>query len=151
MYAIRSYYALAYCAAMHPFGISTRVSQLNVSRPDTRGGVLPPATGQATVTVDGDPPTTLVTVPANNSYVPGSTSAPTFVKIEGEASDPTSFISKVEVDTGSGWVEASGLEEWLAELEVTEGGYTVQARATDAVGNLGPVSPQSSFIRNNFV
>ena len=133
----------AYCVSMQQFGLSANASRLNVSSPDTRGGFIT-AQGGLTVTVDADAPTAQITKPAaDNTYYKGSQGAPTVITIGGTASDPTSFISKIEVDSGSGWALASGLEEWLAQVSVTEGVYTLNARATDTVGNLGPANTRS--------
>ncbi len=77
----------AYCVAVQRFGNSANVSQLNVSRPDTRGGFVP-GIGELTLTVDADPPTVMLTAPAvDNVYYKGSSGIPEIITIEGAAID----------------------------------------------------------------
>jgi hypothetical protein len=67
--------------------------------------------------------------------------------IGGSASDLTAGVGKVEVNVNNGgWQLASGDEAWSYPLAVTEGAYTVQARATDAAGNVGAPSPAITVI-----
>ena len=90
---------------------------------------------QAIVTIDADAPASAVTSPANLTYLQAGS---TFI-IGGNASDPTSYISSVEVSAdGGAWQPAEGAEAWAYAYAVpsAEGQHTLLSRATDAVGNV---------------
>ena len=85
----------AYCAAVHRFGNSANVSQLNVSRPDTRGGFVP-GIGELTLTVDADPPTVQLTAPAtNNTYYKGSSGTPEILRSKAPPSIRTRLSARL--------------------------------------------------------
>ncbi|MFZ9017499.1 MAG: HYR domain-containing protein, partial [Ilumatobacteraceae bacterium] len=61
--------------------------------------------------------------------------------IGGSSSDVGSGVAGVEVRVDGGeWVAADGAEAWSFPLVVTNGFYEVEVRATDLVGNVGPIS-----------
>ncbi|RME42966.1 MAG: hypothetical protein D6791_16585, partial [Chloroflexi bacterium] len=84
------------------------------------------------VTIDDDLPASSLT---SGQYV----AADGFRVIGGEATDPTSYVKQVEVRIGqSDFKPAKGTEVWAYTWAVpkAEGRYTIQTRATDAVGHV---------------
>ncbi len=98
------------------------------------------ASQEITVTVDTDTPTVSITSPANGAFLNGNR----YQVIGGEAHDPTSFIRLVEVSVDGGpYVPASGAESWAYTWDLRNlapGVHTLDARATDALGHVSPVS-----------
>jgi uncharacterized repeat protein (TIGR01451 family) len=84
------------------------------------------------LTIDDDLPTSSLT---SGSHV----QAGGFRIIGGLAGDPTSYIQRVDVQVAgqTGWETATGAEAWAYTWDVpsSEGRYTVQSRAVDAVGH----------------
>lgn len=106
--------------------------RLNATQGDPRGGKITASNG-LTVTIDADKPTSAIGGLANNQYIRGNTTH----TIGGNASDATAGVTTVEVNINNGgWQPASGNESWAYNLAVTTGNYTIQTRATDAVGNV---------------
>lgn len=107
-------------------------TKLNASIPDTRGGKIT-ASGGLTVTIDADKPTSTISGLSNGQYIRGNG----VQTIGGNATDVTSGVAGVAVKVNGGSFQpASGAESWAYNLAVTEGAYTLQSRATDAVGNV---------------
>ncbi|MCB0086349.1 MAG: hypothetical protein KDE54_00420 [Caldilineaceae bacterium] len=108
---------------------------------------------QRTLTVDGDKPAT-----ANIDTAYFSQSAPgPYVRsadalvFAGSASDSTSYITKVEVNPGKGWVAAAGTETWAYRWEtsgLSDGPHTIQVRATDTVGNQSNAASWHTILDN---
>ncbi len=90
------------------------------------------------LTVDADAPTSTVVSLADNQTMAITGT----LIIGGDAEDPTSNIASVEVSVNSGpWQPATGAESWTyAFTPAGDGAYTIQTRATDIAGNLGPAS-----------
>ena len=78
----------SYCVGV----ANNKWSKLNISQPDPRGGKIT-ASGGLSLTVDTDKPTSSLSGLVNGQYVKGLS---TYI-IGGNASDPTSGVSKVEV------------------------------------------------------
>ncbi|ABU59743.1 Dystroglycan-type cadherin domain protein [Roseiflexus castenholzii DSM 13941] len=100
------------------------------------------ASAELTVTVDADTPTAAITWPTVHAYLPAGRS----VVIGGTASDPTSYIARVEARADNGaWQTANGRERWSAAVPIpaAEGIHTLWVRATDAVGNVQSAASQS--------
>ncbi|MCX6047063.1 MAG: Ig-like domain-containing protein, partial [Chloroflexi bacterium] len=136
----------SYCVAAHANATQAgfQWAKLNIRQQDVRGGRLT-ASGGLSLTVDTDAPIASVTAPLNNSYIQGGNPAVTI--IGGSASDLTTGVGKVEINVNnSGWQLATGDEAWGYPLAVTEGPYTIQARATDAAGTVGAPSPAITVI-----
>lgn len=74
--------------------------------------------------------------------------ADTFNIIGGTSADPTSYVTGVEIDTGSGFVAATGAEQWAYQwlTPATEGRVTIRSRATDAVGFIETPAAETSVI-----
>ncbi|MDD1771970.1 MAG: right-handed parallel beta-helix repeat-containing protein [Methanomassiliicoccales archaeon] len=84
-----------------------------------------------TVIVDTTAPSVVITAPGNGSYLNDPA-----VTVTWTASDVTSGISHTEISMdGTTWTSVSGSSYALSTL--ADGTYTVQLRATDAVGNIG--------------
>lgn len=84
------------------------------------------------VTIDDDNPDA-ATLIVGNFIVPDRS-----VVVGGKASDPTSYITTVEVSIdGGAFQPATGAEMWAFEWDVPAGDatYTIDVRSTDAVGN----------------
>ncbi|MFN8489011.1 MAG: LamG-like jellyroll fold domain-containing protein [Caldilineaceae bacterium] len=121
-------------------------AKLNASVPDTRGGKIT-ASGNLTITIDADKPTSSISSLSSGQYIQGNTVR----TIGGTASDALSGIAKVEVDArpstaASNFQLASGTESWAYNLAVTEGAYRLQTRATDGAGNVE--TPTSAILIN---
>ena len=94
-------------------------------------------------------------LPASTLTGSGYVQADGFRIIGGTATDPTSYISQVEVQVvgQTGWETATGAEIWAYTWAVpaTEGRYTIQTRATDAVGwQESPVNSQQVIVDGNY-
>lgn len=123
---------LAYCAVAQPYSSVPNWYKLNVTQSDPRGGKLT-ASGSLSITIDADKPTSTVGGLVNNQFIRGNT----VHTIGGNATDATSGIAQVEVNINNGgWQSATGAEAWAYNLVATTGNYTIQSRATDAVGNV---------------
>ncbi len=103
------------------------------------------------VTIDGNNPTSSLTT----QFVPAGRT----VLIGGQASDPTSYVARVEVRIdGGAWQVASPVGvtprgnaayPWALEWSVpnSEGAHTVSTRATDAVGNVqSPITTVTLYV-----
>jgi uncharacterized repeat protein (TIGR01451 family) len=93
------------------------------------------ASAQLSVTVDADSPGASITWPGAHAYLPAGRT----VIIGGVASDPTSYIAKVEARAdNNAWQTANGREMWSAAVPIpaAEGSHTLWVRAADAVGNV---------------
>ena len=121
---------------------------LNASQPAATACQLS-ASQAATVTVDTDLPTASILSPAANTWLNGNV----FQVVGGEARDPTSFISLVEVSLDNGpYQPASGAESWAYTLDLrglAEGAHTLRARATDAVGHVSPAASLTVNVDRN--
>ncbi|MFZ0546257.1 MAG: LamG-like jellyroll fold domain-containing protein, partial [Candidatus Promineifilaceae bacterium] len=93
-----------------------------------------------TIGIDGDLPTALVLSPSADEYVTGLSA----LQISGSASDPTSYVTAVEVQIdGGAWQSASGTESWSYTIPagtLGNGLHSIGARATDTVGHTGNTS-----------
>jgi len=109
---------------------------------------LPPSRTEMKFLVDAAPPTAVITSHANGQYVQsGATGSVKHLVIGGNAADADSGIAKVEVRVNGGdWLEAQDTEAWSFVLPVAPGQYTIEARATDAVGNVGAPSTPLQII-----
>jgi len=89
-----------------------------------------------TIGIDADSPTTTILAPSAG-YVGGDGT----LNVSGDASDPTSYVAEVEVQTNGGdWQTAEGAESWSYNWDtnvLNEGLLTLSARATDVVGHVG--------------
>src|SRR5262249_54207715 len=122
----------SYCVGVNTTQVATQWAKLSASVPDTRGGKLT-ASGGRTRTIAGGRPTSSDGGLSNGQYIQGNQ----IQTIGGSASDPTSYITGVDVNVNNGgWQPASGAATWAYNLAVTEGTYTIQSRATDVVGNV---------------
>jgi hypothetical protein len=101
------------------------------------------ATGQLPVTVDADKPASTLDSLQDGQYLQGSSPGrPTTVIIGGTATDAQSGVAKVEVSVNGGpWQAADGASSWAFPLQVEDGGYTLQTRATDLAGNVETPGP----------
>jgi hypothetical protein len=102
-------------------------------------------TGSLPIVIDATPPSSAVTSLQNEQYVrgtaPGRPTKATVI-IGGTASDASSEISKVEVSVNGGaWQLADGSATWTFPLQVDDGVFVVQTRATDSVGNVETPGP----------
>ncbi len=98
------------------------------------------------ITIDTNRPTAEITSAYFDRNGPGDyvSSGGTLI-IGGKAGDPTSYISDVEVNAGSGWETAVGTESWTfawPTAGLDDGPQTLRLRSSDAVGN---VSEESSW------
>lgn len=117
-------------------GPRTITSQVTGQRPNNGGTII--ASGSLAVTVDAILPTSSLSSLQNDQYVQGAQPGrPTTLIIGGTASDTGSGISKVEVRVNNGpWQPAEGLETWSFPLQIDDGLFVVQSRATDNAGNV---------------
>ncbi|MCB0144559.1 MAG: hypothetical protein KDE50_32055 [Caldilineaceae bacterium] len=116
-------------------------SKVQIHQPDNRGGRIT-AAAELTVTIDADNPVATITSLQDGQYIQGAVDVPATIIIGGEASDATSSITSVEVSVnGHAFQPAVGANSWSFPLQVTEGEYTIQVRAHDAVGHIGESSP----------
>ncbi|MEZ4869224.1 MAG: RICIN domain-containing protein [Caldilineaceae bacterium] len=119
-------------------------AKLNLTVPDTRGGKIA-ASGNLTITIDADKPTSSISGLSLGQYIQGNTVR----TIGGTASDALSGVAKVEIDVarspsaGSNFQPVSGAESWAYNLTLAEGLYRLQTRATDSLGN---VETPTSFL-----
>ncbi|MEZ4664132.1 MAG: LamG-like jellyroll fold domain-containing protein, partial [Caldilineaceae bacterium] len=90
--------------------------------------------------MDGDKP---ATAGVDTTYFSQSAPGP-YVRstgtliFAGSATDASSYISRVEVNTGAGWQDAQGAATWSYSWDtrgLSDGPYAIQVRAADAVGN----------------
>ena len=90
-----------------------------------------------TVGIDADSPSATILAPTADAYVSGLQA----LEISGSASDPTSYVTGVEVQIdGGSWIAASGTESWNYTIPagtLGDGLHTVSARATDVVDSTG--------------
>ena len=95
------------------------------------------AANKLTLWVDGDNPTTELNSLASGQYI---NAAGTLV-VGGKASDPTSPVTKVDLQVdGGAWNTASGKEAWAYGWNTAgypEGAHTLYSRATDSVNRQG--------------
>jgi hypothetical protein len=118
----------SYCIGINNY----QWAKLSASYPDTRGGKIT-ASGGLTLTIDADRPSSTIGGLSNGQYIQGNQ----IQTIGGGASDPTSYVTGVDVNVNNGgWQAASGAATWAYNLAVTEGAYTIQSRATDVAGNV---------------
>ncbi len=110
-------------------------AKLNISQPDPRGGKLT-ASGELSLIVDSDLPVANVSGLVDGQSILGNSTQ----IIGGNATDATSGVRQVEIKVGNGpWTPVDGADSWAYELTVTDGDVNLQLRATDAVGNVGPI------------
>ncbi len=126
---------------------------LSAAARDVAGNMGTPTSSSFTYDTSG--PTTTITTPAAT----GTATASTWADLAGTAADGGAGVQLVEyrVLTASGlvwnggsfavtgnWFAATGTTNWSAAFPFinfpSAGGYRVEARATDAVGNVGPVA-----------
>lgn len=124
-----------YCVGTQADNRGTFIPQwlkLNFQQADPLGGKIT-ASGNLTVTIDADKPTSTISGLTNGQYILGNT----IHTIGGNATDATAGAAGVEVSVNGGAFQpASGAATWAYNLSVTEGAYTLQSRATDSVGNV---------------
>jgi hypothetical protein len=104
------------------------------SATDLSGNSAPASGPSTTFTVDNTPPLAVITSPAGNAFVSGSSTI-----LKGTASDVGSSIQRVEVstDNGASWSQASGSTSWSYTWTLPPDGiYPLLARAVDAAGNI---------------
>jgi len=105
--------------------------KLNVSVKDCPGNE---GSGESnSLTVDDEIPQVRILTPANCSYfnvLP--------IPIAGVAQDSISGVAKVQINAGSGWLDANGTTNWSINLGGLEPDvpYTIRARVYDKAGNL---------------
>ena len=93
-------------------------------------------TADASITVTYTPPDTVLPFISISSHSSGMSFTTNTITISGSASDNIA-LSKVEVKVNSGnWQLASGTNLWSKTLTLNSGSNTINARATDASGNL---------------
>ena len=129
----------SYCVAAHVNAAQSgfQWAKLNIRQQDARGGRITASSGLS-LTVDADAPSVSVNLPLDQDFIYLQGGNPRVTIIGGTANDLTSGVGKVEVNlNNSGWQLATGKEAWSYPLAVTEGVYSLFARATDAVGNVG--------------
>lgn len=139
----------AYCLATAPAnfnaqGNAVAAVQLGVTENDGRGD---PISQRATLslTIDADPPTSTVTAPGNQRYLPGSASGEITHIIGGVAQDRYG-LRQVDVRVNGGaWQAAVGAASWAFPLTASNGRYEIQSRATDSVGNV-ETNPQTTVL-----
>ncbi|MCE7985168.1 MAG: hypothetical protein DYG89_28680 [Caldilinea sp. CFX5] len=125
----------AYCLATSPASTAVNTLRLNLAAQDTRGGVIKSSAG-VSLTVDADPPTSNITSLTDGGYVQGTPGAAQTLIIGGNANDANG-VQGVQVSVnGGGWQVASGGATWVYPLQVAEGRYGLQSRATDVAGNV---------------
>ncbi|MFZ0546708.1 MAG: LamG-like jellyroll fold domain-containing protein [Candidatus Promineifilaceae bacterium] len=102
-----------------------------------------------TLRIDADAPTATVLAPTANAYVSGLSA----LELSGSASDPTSYVTAVEVQIdGGSWLPASGTENWSYAIPagtLSDGLHTASARATDVVGFTGTGSTIQFIVDDN--
>ncbi|MCW5849363.1 MAG: VCBS repeat-containing protein, partial [Anaerolineae bacterium] len=85
------------------------------------------------VRIDVDDPAIVFQAPEPNAFLRG-----TDYILGGTALDPTSWVTKVEVNTGGGFQPATGTTNWAYAWTLpADGVYTLTARATDYVNRTG--------------
>ena len=96
------------------------------------------STFSVTTIADATPPASTILTPENGTGIMN-----TSFTIDGTASDIGSSVSKVEISiNGGARTQASGTIHWTyAWTNITPGAYTIQSRATDAVGNIETPKP----------
>ncbi len=118
---------------------------LAVSRQESFAQIEESATSN--ITVDNDAPTASV---AGVQYVEIDDSGSAVLTIGGTAQDPTSGIDSVAVSVdginGGAYQPANGRESWVYQFPVTEGAYTIRAKATDLMGIEGASSADTTII-----
>ncbi|MEZ4615833.1 MAG: LamG-like jellyroll fold domain-containing protein [Caldilineaceae bacterium] len=120
-------------------------AKIIIRRPDYRGGKVT-ASGGISFTIDVDTPTVSLDSFQDGQYIRTTADAPQIHVIGGNASDVTSGVAGVEVAVNGLYQPASGAEAWAYQWPVSEGVYTLQSRAVDAVGNMGDPSPPITVI-----
>ncbi|MEN7527081.1 Ig-like domain-containing protein [Cupriavidus sp. DL-D2] len=121
---------------------------VNVSATDSAGNT----SGNATVTIDGVAPIAPViatltdnTLPLAGTVLSGGSTNDTTPTLSGTA-EPGSTVSLFSGTTLLGTVAADGLGNWsFTAATLIDGGYTVTATATDALGNTSAPSTAFSF------
>ena len=117
-----------------------RWTRIFFSPADTRGPSVE-SIGGTTLTVDADLPSSTIVAPVGLQSSLGAV-------VGGTASDATSGVATVEVRIDGGpWVSADGTAAWTFALPagLGDGTHTLEARATDAVGNVEAVGPTVSI------
>ncbi|MBW7883682.1 MAG: LamG domain-containing protein, partial [Caldilineaceae bacterium] len=137
----------AFCIATSANAVSQAVrwNKLSVTREET---FTPIEKSEASIiTVDNDAPTTSVT---GAQYVDIDANGSAILTIGGTAQDPTSGVGSVSVSVdglnNGAYQPATGKETWVYQFPVTEGAYTVRAKATDILGNVGNPSADKVII-----
>ncbi|MDT8304557.1 MAG: Ig-like domain-containing protein, partial [Anaerolineae bacterium] len=103
-----------------------------------------PLAGATTVVVDVDDPTVAFRLPAEGQFLRG-----TSYVAGGAAGDATSWVDRVEVDLGAGYVQATGQSPWAQTWTLpADGAYTLRARSFDAVGRQSAVAARSVIVDN---
>ena len=125
-----------YNRATQSYCVGTRLGpdwlKINLPQNDPRGGKITASSGM-TITIDAGKPTSTLGGLVNNQFIRGNT----VHTLGGNATDATAGVATVEININNGgWQAANGAESWAYNLAVTTGNYTIQTRATDAVGNV---------------
>jgi len=91
--------------------------------------------------IDGVAPNVSLIKPSSGDFLRRAPGGSTYIA-GGYASDADTWLSKVEIDTGSGFTMANGLSSWQAawQLPSVDGVYSLQARSTDFVGRISSLS-----------
>ena len=122
----------SYCVTTSAFGQYVSWNKLFVTASDPRGGKIT-TSNSMTITVDADVPTSTIAGLVNGQYLAGNKTH----TIGGNASDPTSGVSKVELSVnGAAYQPVNGSATWAYNLTANEGTYWLQTRATDVAGNV---------------
>ncbi|MDI6817231.1 MAG: Ig-like domain-containing protein [Actinomycetota bacterium] len=98
--------------------------------------------------VDTSNPSVGIGTPANGAFLIGATYA-----ITGSASDPASSgVTKVEVSIDGSWKTATGTNTWSYSWPLpADGDYTINARVTDAAGNVANAASSISVSVDNSI
>ena len=96
--------------------------------------------------LDGDAPIIHITSIRSGDILRRPPEGTTLI-LGGDASDPTSWVTKVEVSTGGAYSTTDQTSEWAYAWQLpADGVYTINARATDLFGNIGTATPITNVI-----
>ncbi len=105
-----------------------------------------PAEVSHVVRIDGDLPEVSVTSLQSGDIIQRPPGGGTLI-VGGVSSDLTSWVTQVEINTGSGFISTTDVSPWAYAWTLPpDGVYSVQARATDFVGHVGVSAPVTNVI-----